>query len=100
MVNFAWTWNGPSLDANQGFEVRIWKDGQPDHYGAADPVNTTTAAIRLTGAYGVQQGGSGTYFWTVAVVQRQPYQKLGPEPAPRMFTYFGGESATPTPRPP
>lgn len=92
---FRWTWNGPALTNNQGFEVRIWKDGQADHFGAADPVRTTSAAIDLNQAAGVRQGGAGTYLWTVAVVQLNPYKRIGKEAAPRALR-IGGLPATPS----
>ena len=82
-ILFTWKWTGPVLAANQGFEVRIWKQGQPDHYGAAEPVRTTNANIDVRGAYGVRTGGSGDFFWTVAIVQLNPYQRIGPEAPPR-----------------
>lgn len=82
-TTFSWTWPGPPLTANQGFEVRIWKEGQPDHYGAAAPTGGTSITIDPRGAFGVQQGGAGKYFWTVALVQREPYKRIGSEAAPR-----------------
>jgi hypothetical protein len=82
-TTFVWSWTGPALPANQGFELRIWKEGQPDHYGAASPVRTTSVTLDMQGAYSVQQGGSGRYFWTVAVVQLEPYYRLGSEAVPR-----------------
>ena len=101
-VTFVWRWSGPALGSNQGFEVRVWKQGQADHYGAADPEDGTSTAINLEGAYGVQQGGSGRYFWTVAVVQRSPYERIGPEATPRSLLYSVSSppSRTPTPAPP
>ncbi len=105
-VPFAWRWAGPPLSADQGFEIRVWKDGQPDHYGAADPVSGASANINVGGAYGVQQGGPGEYWWTVAVVQRAPnYQRIGAEAPPRRLIVSGGGGGgggapTRTPRPP
>lgn len=80
---FAWNWSGPTLAANQGFEVRIWREGQGDHYGAAAPVGTTSVEIDVNRAYGVMQGGAGSYLWTVALVQLEPYQRVGLEAEPR-----------------
>lgn len=100
---FTWNWSGPALTANQGFEVRLWKDGQPDHYGAASPVRITSVRLNVTSAYGITQGGSGRYFWTVAVVQMEPYQRTGPEAQPRVVQIElggggqGGASPTATP---
>jgi hypothetical protein len=99
-TTFTWQWSGPALVANQAFEVRIWREGQPDHYGAAEPTNSTHIEINLPGAYGVAQGGAGTYFWTVAVVQVKPYQRTGEE-APRRRLQVdlagGAPQARPTP---
>jgi hypothetical protein len=99
-MRFEWSWSGPALDPNQGFEVRLWRENQPEHYGAAAPVSETSATINVGGAYAVQQGGTGSYFWTVALVQRDPYVRLGPEAPPRVLlvTGAGGEGgAAPTP---
>jgi hypothetical protein len=94
-VEFVWRFDG-QLAANQGFEIRVWKEGQPAHYGAASPVRTTSAVLDLSGAYGVQLGGGGRHLWTVAVVQIEPYQALGPEAPPQTIEI---EGAPPTPRP-
>ncbi len=105
-MTFSWRWNGSALAANQGFEVRIWKEGQTDHYGAASPVRETSQEIHLENAYGIQRGGDGTYFWTVALVQLDPYMRIGQEATPRtMVIYFSGslddgKNPTPVPGPP
>ncbi len=93
-TTFAWRWDGPALATNQAFEVRLWKEDQPDHYGAAEPVNGTSAIINVREAYGVQRGGNGRYFWTVAVVQRSPYQRIGPEADPRPIAVNVGSLPT------
>jgi hypothetical protein len=90
MTRFSWSWSGPALEPTQGFEVRMWREGQPEHYGAAAPVANTAADIDVSGTYAVQQGGSGNYFWTVALVQRDPYKRLGPEAPPRVIQVSGG----------
>lgn len=100
--NFAWTWPGAALDANQGFEVRIWRDGQPDHYGAAGIVRGATfLRLDVWTSYGVQQGGPGQYYWTVALVQVEPYKRIGPEAPPRTLNIgtSGGDGGEP-PKPP
>lgn len=86
-TDFEWQWNGPALTNDQGFEVRVWKEGQPSHYGAADIVAGDVRKLRidLASSYGWQQGGNGLYFWTVAVVQRTPYLQIRQEaPARRI----------------
>jgi hypothetical protein len=89
-MRFEWSWSGPALEPNQAFEVRLWRQDHPEHYGAAAPVSGTAADIDVGGAYGVQQGGTGSYFWTVALVQRDPYVRLGPEAPPRLLLVTGG----------
>lgn len=94
-TTFTWSWNGPTLGANQAFEVRIWKEGQADHFGAGDLVKTTSVTLDLNQATGVRQGGSGTYLWTVAVVQSSPYKRIGKEASPRTLQ-IGGVPPTPS----
>jgi len=100
-ATFIWSWTGPNLTENQGFEVRIWKEGQPDHYGAAAAVHTTSVTINIRGAYGVSRGGSGKYLWTVAVVQIEPYKRIGPEATPRtLIVHVDQPNKEPTLAPP
>jgi hypothetical protein len=98
---FSWSWSGGALTQNQGFEVRLWKEGQPVHYGAASPVRTTSAEVDVRGAYAVQIGGEGRYLWTVAVVQMDPYQRIGDEAIPRsvQVSLGGGSPGGPPPVP-
>ena len=94
-TTFRWSWNGPALTSNQGFEVRVWKEGQADHFGAAEPVRTTSVTVDLNQTAGVRQGGAGAYLWTVAVVQLNPYKRIGKEAPPRTLT-IGGVPPTPS----
>ena len=98
MTTFVWEWTGPALTANQGFEIRVWKEGQPDHDGAAGIVSGTARQVEidLTGSYGFQQGGNGRYFWTVAVAQREPYRRIGSEASPRTIEISVTGEAVPT----
>ncbi|WP_423222486.1 hypothetical protein [Candidatus Amarolinea aalborgensis] len=60
--------------------------------------NTSSSACSVASAFGVVKGGSGRYFWTVAVVQMEPYQRIGPEAPPRVVQVeLGGGGAAPTP---
>lgn len=77
-TTFAWNWSGPPLTTNQGFEVRLWKEGQPDHPGIAAPVRTTSLVVNFSEAH-----GTGRHFWTVAVVQISPYKRIAAEAPPR-----------------
>lgn len=96
-VTFEWGWGGGPLPPNYGFEVRLWKNDQTDHYGAAAPVPANRLVVNLEGAHGVSQGGTGRYYWTVAVVKLQPYQRVGLEAAPRVIDI--GDRGLPLPPP-
>jgi hypothetical protein len=85
-TTFSWQWSGPALAPNQAFEVRLWKDGQPDHYGATAPARSPSVTFDVNGAYGVQQGGSGRYLWTVALIETDPYRRIGQEAPARPIT--------------
>jgi hypothetical protein len=41
----------------------------------------------------VQRGGNGVYWWTVAVVTVNPYERSGAEAPARQLNYNGGEPA-------
>jgi hypothetical protein len=85
MYRFEWEWNGAALADEHAFEVRIWKEGEP-HYGAFDvretakyleqAGNSYALPISVPSAYSVQQNGNGTYFWSVAIVNLNPYELI------------------------
>ncbi len=101
-TQFEWQWTSP-LGAGQGFEVRVWREGEPPagvHNAVEDNQNGKVAAlgnntyrlnVDITNAYGVQ-GRGGDYLWTVALVQVSPdYQDLGKQAAPgRLRLDIGG----------
>jgi hypothetical protein len=87
-TEFEWQWNGP-VGADQGFEVRVWREGEPPagvHNAVEDNQNGNVMAlgdntyrlnVDISDAYGVQ-GRSGEYLWTVILVQISPeYRDLG-----------------------
>ena len=101
MTVFEWRWTG-SVGADQGFEVRVWRDGEPPagvHNAVADNQNgnvfdlgndTYRLSVDITNAYGVQ-GRSGEYLWTVALVQISPeYQDLGKQATPGRLRFDAG----------
>lgn len=59
LIGFAWSWDG-QLQGSQYYDLRIWREGEA-HRGVASFTNTT-------GEYRADALGSGSYFWTVAVV--------------------------------
>jgi serine/threonine protein kinase len=93
-TTFRWTYDGPPLADNQAFEVRIvWDLRSPDHNGAASPVRATDITIDLDQVNVVRAHGVGPYYWTVAVIQVEPYAAIGPEaPLQRFMVNVNSEN--------
>jgi serine/threonine-protein kinase len=93
-TTFRWTYDGPPLADNQAFEVRIvWDLRSPDHDGAASPVRATEITIDLDQVNVVRAHGAGPYYWTVAVIQVEPYAAIGPEaPLQRLMIDVNSEN--------
>jgi serine/threonine protein kinase len=105
-TTFEWQWTGAELPAELGFEVRVWRDGEPP-VGAHDAVrdnqqnrieqigaDTYSLSINIQRAFGVRER-TGRYLWTVALVQVSPnYADLDwqAEPAYLRFEAGGGGS--------
>jgi hypothetical protein len=75
-VVFRWFWNGPPLEANQAFDLRIWslqeeQAGDPRR-GAVIPTQELYAEVDLQFVPAIQDYGPGDYNWTVVVVQTSP----------------------------
>ena len=85
VVTFSWLWKGAPLTSNQGFEVRLWKVGKLQHVRLAIPASPSAQRVDLRLAPVVRQGGSGRYWWSVAMVQISPYQEIGKETSPRQL---------------
>ena len=90
LTEFEWQWGSP-LEENQGFEVRVWRDGEPPagvHNSVLDNLNGKIEALGnntyrlvadITDTPGVR-GRGGEYNWTVILIQIEPYQDLGIQP--------------------
>jgi hypothetical protein len=102
-TEFDWQWDAP-VAADQGFEVRVWREGEPPagvHNAVEDSKNgkvvalgnnTYRLSVDITDAAGVR-GRSGEYLWTVVLVQISPeYKDLGKQatPARLRFEAAGG----------
>jgi hypothetical protein len=100
-TEFEWQWNGP-LGADQGFEVRVWREGEPPagvHNAVEDNKNgkvvalgnnTYRLSVDIRDAAGVQ-GRSGEYLWTVVLVQISPdYKDLGKQATPGRLRFEAG----------
>jgi len=89
MTTFRWQWAG-QLPENYNFEVCIWLDKE-EHLGAYNVKDTVvsnnngiyTMEFDVGGARSVQlHGKQENYYWSVAIVQVEPYQKTGLESSP------------------
>lgn len=101
---FEWQYGGP-VGSGQGFEVRVWRDGEAQ-VGAHNAVednqtgkvvalgkNTYRLEIDISQAAGVK-GRTGDYLWTVLLVQIDPgYNDLGIQAPPGRLRFEapGGE---------
>ncbi len=106
-TDFEWLWNGP-IPENHGFEVMVWRDGEP-LAGAHDAVADNLAGritflgnnryhlhLDISQVAGVQ-GRNGDYLWTVSLVQISPnYANTGIQapPARLYFDAGGGGSSS------
>jgi hypothetical protein len=93
-VVFRWFWNGPPLEENQAFELRIWsaqeeQAGGPRR-GAVAPTQDGYAEVDLQYVPAIQDHGPGDYYWTVVVIQVNasgPPQVIGGWGESRRFVY-------------
>lgn len=83
-------WEYPaSLAPGHAFEVLIWKEGDNEHNGAAEVVETQEQTIDLDQVPQVKAGGVGKYSWSVVVIRKSDRRRLSAEASPRTFTYVG-----------
>jgi hypothetical protein len=100
-TQFEWRWGG-TVAADQGFEIRVWREGEPPagvHDAVEDNKNGRVAAlgnntyqlnVDIRDAYGVQ-GRSGEYLWTVVLIQISPeYKDLGTQATPARLRFEAG----------
>lgn len=94
LTEFEWQWSGV-LAENQGFEVRVWRDGAAPagvHNAVLDNREGRIQALgnntyRLVADIGDTPGvlkQTGEYNWTVLLIQLEPYQELGQAPVGRL----------------
>jgi hypothetical protein len=98
-TNFEWRWSG-TLPPDAGFEVRVWKEGQPQagvhnavldntHGNITQDGDTYRLHTDISLAFNVQ-GHSDVYWWTVAVVRISPsYADLGQQAPPGQLRFEG-----------
>jgi hypothetical protein len=104
-------WNYSSLSWGKAFQVLIWREGDPQHNGAAEFTRQQQQRIDLDEVSYIKTRGVGAYYWSVVVVDQESERRLSPEATSRRFTYTGpqqtgdgsgkspGETPEPTTRP-
>jgi serine/threonine protein kinase len=85
LITFRWQ-GGGTLQAGQYYDVRVWREGAP-HYGVVGS-QTTQATINANSL------GTGTFFWSVAVVSNGGATTVVGEAPARSFTISGGGGGT------
>jgi hypothetical protein len=98
-TEFEWQWGSP-LAENQGFEVRVWREGEPPagvHNAVLDNKegkiqavgdNTFRLVVNIADTAGVRNR-QGDYNWTVILIQIEPeYKELGIQADPPGYLRF------------
>jgi pilus assembly protein CpaE len=104
-VTFAWQPAG-SLPAGAAYEVVVWypSEAPAAARGIAAPTTESSLTVDLNGLSRSGQLQGGDLFWTVLIVQTNPYQRLTQPSAnaARLLTFQapGGGGAGGTPEPP
>jgi hypothetical protein len=101
-VTFRWQPAGP-LPAGAAYEVVGWNAGEDpaSARGIAAPTQDTSLIADLDALYNSGQYRGSDFYWTVIIVQTQPYARLTQpaERSPQLLIYVPPSSA-PTPEKP
>jgi hypothetical protein len=98
-TDFEWEWAGPPILPEYGFEVRVWREGEPEA-GIHDAVvdnkegrierigeNGYRLRVDITDTPGVNRH-TGEYRWTVKLVRIHPeYEELGIQATPNRLQF-------------
>jgi len=85
-ATFTWDWRGELKD-NEAFELRIWKKEEERHDRAGELQKEPALEVDLDALIPERSGEGDVCFWSVAVVQENPYRSLSKEAQSRSFTY-------------
>jgi hypothetical protein len=89
---FDWQWNHPALPEDLAFDLLIWSEAEQglnrdSWQGVITPSQNTWADVEVGEIAPVQEHGEGTYYWTVIVVRKEPYKRVGQWGELRPFVY-------------
>jgi hypothetical protein len=83
IVWFQWERDGPPLPEGLAFDLLIWSEEEhQEHqgtgaYGVIEPGPSLERDVDLDSVQTIIEHGGGTYYWTVIVVQKEPYERVG-----------------------
>jgi len=84
---FEWTWEGPALEEDQAFDLRIWswqeEEKDSPRRGVVPPTRDTRVEVSLRSVPAIAEYGPGDYFWTVVLVE------IGADGSPRVAGVWG-----------
>lgn len=95
---FTWRYDGPPLEKDYAFDLRIWLEQDKDRpkeqrQGAIKPTQQTEIEVDLDNVPAIRQYGRGVYYWGVVVVRmpdcypRCSVEIVGEWSEEREFTY-------------
>jgi hypothetical protein len=82
-VEFQWQWDGQSLPEGLAFDLLIWSEAEHEEhqgteaYGVIETDQSLERDVDLDYVQTIIDHGGGTYYWTVIVVQEEPYRRVG-----------------------
>lgn len=99
---FEWQWNYAALPAGQAFDLLIWSEKETDlprdsRSGAITPWQETWVVVDVSKVKTVEENGEGIYYWTVIVVEVEPYRRIGQWGEERPFSYRAAVAPVATP---
>lgn len=92
-VHFRWHWDGEPLTEGLAFDLLIWSEAEDEEHrglgalGVIEPASVLETDIDLDYVQSIMEHGGGRYYWTVIVVQVEPYERVGLWGEKRAFTY-------------
>ena len=92
-IQFQWQRDGDPLPEGLAFDLLIWSEAEhQEHQGSAalgviEIEPSLERDVDLDYVQSIMDHGEGTYYWTVIVVQKEPYERVGVWGENRPFTY-------------
>jgi hypothetical protein len=97
-VLFQWQWDGQPLPEGLAFDLLIWSEEEDQEhqgqgaFGVIDTKQCLECEVDLDYVHTIVEHGEGIYYWTIVVVQEDPYERVGMWAEKRSFTYVFPDS--------